>query len=747
MSLLTVAPYDAQKQTAWAGDIIRLAAQMEESRAKMAEAAKARSAQQFQQSLQDQRRGFEFDRKMEYDRARTAADDARADSRLAMEKEIFTDDRAPFMLPGSAPVRPSGSVPALSSPNAPSPSVPMKAPNPELDPSVIGSRLGARIGGAMGMMAGAPDFSSQMPQLTTGETPAPAGAPGSDEPVTIPGFEPPTLNPPTLKPLPDTPPLTASSPESSLPPAQPKFPRNGVPSFEEPSLPKKEPVLADPVSLASNDLFPPPADSSASSQVAQTAKELAASGLFTKKEAVGILKQTAASVYSRKPASATSSPVSSQISAWPINERGYRFNPSEPEQMFMERHGPKGPTFTQIRTTDPGYGLKPSGDGLFEDTNGGRYFVKEVRKGVPQYTRVEEDEKVTYRAKDNQGRIRSHNQFGAEVAVTDERVSFLTPKSKLMPGSDGNVYAFGADGKPVGDPPPQGVTFNKDSSKQAKRFMVASDGKVYAFGGDGNPINEIPDGVRFDRPKDPAAIAKWEVDETTGDLHGFNYLGTKVAENEGDYARINASGTAGGVKAPTMSDDATYQAVMPTVRGLWEVYDSIREMSQGKVQPHASHTELIQAFGDVDGRKISTQRAAAQQAASSLSIRGRRVGRDFAEGFVKAYELRTANRTGAPAAAAPAPARAVPEEAPVAPAPAAPVAAAPAAPPAYREDIGGTMGVSGGFTPGKSQARVGPNGKQTMLPVLSKEQAQALAGSGITTPFIDAETGKVLRPR
>lgn len=108
MPLLLTAPYDPWKQTSWVPEIMKMGMELRAQREKQQQ-------QMAQQALQDQRRAFEFDRTMEFNRARTAADDARADAVLGLQIQ----DRAPFTLP---PGTSNANVPTLDA--SPTPALP-----------------------------------------------------------------------------------------------------------------------------------------------------------------------------------------------------------------------------------------------------------------------------------------------------------------------------------------------------------------------------------------------------------------------------------------------------------------------------------------------------------------------------------------------------------------------------------------------------------------------------------------------
>lgn len=270
MSLLLTAPYDPWKQTAWVGDLIRLSAQMREERAK-------REQQAEQQALADHRRAFEFDRRLEFERARTAADDTRADARLAMERDIFNEDRAPFVLPPSLGNQPSTSLPS----NAPSASLP--AVSEPVDNS--------------GALDGAPSWLPPAPAVAT-MPPA-----GQEDQFDI---DPVTGDPKLVKAGANT----VGADMAALPrDARGRNVVSGGVVTKSPSA--SLPTVAAPTGLSGEPtLFPaggvPAGATTAGSHVAALARDLAGTGLFTKKQAGQILTQSAAAEGSRKESAAAS---------------------------------------------------------------------------------------------------------------------------------------------------------------------------------------------------------------------------------------------------------------------------------------------------------------------------------------------------------------------------------------------------------------------------------------------------------
>lgn len=518
------------------------------------------------------------------------------------------------------------------------------------------------------------------------------GAPAVSAPaVSIPAVEP-ALPEPAMQ--------AADAPATGIPEPTGVAPTGNIPAAPAAPAPVTSSIVEPPPAPAAPAATPPGGpipglelmDQSPASQVVGAVSQLQKAGIPVNRRMVQSMvpsMMSAAMANERKKTSAAATASEAAIAKWPINERGYRFNPDAPEQQFMERHTPRGTTYTQVKPTDPGYGLNPVGDGLFEDRNGAQYYVEEVRKGSPVYKRVEEDKKVAYRATDQAtGRVVSYNRFGREVGVTDERYNFMTPKSKLMVGSDGNVYPYDQRKNEWIVRPPTGVTFDGGRNSEAKIFRTGSDGKMYAFGRDGTPLLPIPDAVRFDRVEDPEKVAKWEVDEKTGDLHGFNYKGEKIVQNEGDYAKLSQSAR-DRQKDATLTEQATYEAIAPTVKGLWRVMDEIRSTG---LSPHADHAELVATLGE-RGRQLSSQRKAAQDAVGKLQLGRQKKGRDFAEGFVRAFETKYGVPGAAPAAAPAAPAvQAAPAGTPTpTPTPAPAAAPAPAAPASPAVPTSGTV--------------------------------------------------------
>lgn len=114
MALLTTA-YDPHAGQAAVGQIIELAARVQQQRAIAAK-------QEAEQFAADQRRAFEFERRQEFERAklaeehlRTLADDRRADDRFAFQKQTWhaENDALPSLGTGGTS-SPSYSVPAVS---------------------------------------------------------------------------------------------------------------------------------------------------------------------------------------------------------------------------------------------------------------------------------------------------------------------------------------------------------------------------------------------------------------------------------------------------------------------------------------------------------------------------------------------------------------------------------------------------------------------------------------------------------
>lgn len=162
MALLVTDPYDPWKQTQWAGAIIQLAGQLQQHR-------EAAAQQQQEQALHDQRRAFEFDRRLEFDRAKTAADDTRADATLALAQQ----EAAPFvatpnggLLPIIGGGSPAANVPTLKTSSTPPastsiPGGPLPAPDLPLPDA-----------SAPADTAGAPAPPMAVPNLGFGVTPA-----------------------------------------------------------------------------------------------------------------------------------------------------------------------------------------------------------------------------------------------------------------------------------------------------------------------------------------------------------------------------------------------------------------------------------------------------------------------------------------------------------------------------------------------------------------------------------------------
>lgn len=575
MALLVTKPYDPVAQTAWVNDAIQLAAQMQQRQAELAAAERQKSAALVQASIQDTRRAFEFERRMEFDRARTAADDRRQDDRLSWEKQQVAEGNMPFDMGGPA-VAPSATV------RVPQVQPPM--------PSVTAT-------------------ASPKPNFSISATTQPEETPFS---------------------MPD-----------EIAPAPSQAVVDGMPA----------PDAAAP----SAEVLPP--DDPTASRVKSALTAMKAAGVpITKKMAQAALPSMISSAFAaegRQAAKATGSATTEAMGKWPINEQGLRFNPDAPDQMFEERHTTRGATFKQVKQTDPWYGLAPEGDGLYADKNGQRFFVEKIANGKPTLKRVEEEAEVKFRTTDSEGKIHSFNQYGAEVAITPNTVSFLKPKSRPMVGSDGNVYAWDGVANSWATPPPAGVTFDGGKNAEAKTFRVGNDGKMYAFKRDGSPIIPVPEGVKLMAPRDEKAVSHWETDEKTGDLHGFNYVGEKIAETEGDYAKIRKVDD----DTPTLQDVAMFETLAPKVKGMWQVYDQIRALG---LDPNASHQDLVARLGN-QGASLSAARLRAQDDVRNLKVKGRSISRDAAEGFVRAYEARGAAKpatTAPPAAAATPPATA-----------------------------------------------------------------------------------------
>lgn len=650
MALLTV-PTHLPNTDNFVSQVVALRQQLAAEDAKQQEQTRLRNAalqQAEEAAFSNQRRVMEF-----------AARNDLEKQRLDMEKQIFTDERAPFDVAPS-PARSVASIPLSrggggSSPQ-PTPPMPTQAPKTPLNVSDTPAPLDvppATPGGSA-------------PKVVTGGNPPPE-SPAS----TIPGLLPPAPGETTPRVVP------------AIPVSTPRVER-AIPVIQPDGTPSTPPAPGGPVATTGPaELMPAPHASTPADQIRELAGTLSSLNtpgqrpVVNRKMGQEILKSAIPGIIAKKESATANSP----ISQWPKNERGYRFDPSNPASQFEERWSPRGVSFKQVKESDPEFGMTPVGDGLYEDRNGARYFKDQVSGRGPVLKRVEQDDKIAFHATDSDGRVHSYNQFGKETGVTDDTVSFLKPSTKPMVGSDGKVYPFDVNAAKFTVEPPANVRFDK--AAEAKAFKVGTDGQMYAFNGQGQPVNEIPQGVRFDHPSDPEKVTEWRFDEAAKKLVGFNYKGDRIAENEGQFSKLRQG--AAGAKAASLPESTTYEALRGPVHNLWGVYDKIRTLAG---DPNAAPDEL-RKYGEV-GVQLNQAREQARKSVDEFRLKGKRPGINFAEGFVRSFETRQMAQTpdvpAAAAAAAPTAAPAAPAAPAATPAP-IPNAPQPPAKPEWREGM------------------------------------------------------------
>lgn len=699
MALLTT-PIQLPNTQNFAADVMRVRAQLaEEEQKKKAEQrlAQAQIEQNIQGALQAQRRRFEIDQRLQFDRERTAADDDRQDRRLAMEEEMFLEDRRPagYSLGGDAgqgagafPIVPTPSAP-VSGGSAPAPRAP-RAPRsgggsslvPELPlsddagallaadapaaPAVDAGWMGNTFGGVASFAGSLPSLDApqpapvRQPDGTMSAAPAQRSlappAPSSDDsmPLMSPAPQAPAMQTPAqrIREMSDAlislntrgqpAVITQKAHREILRAAAPKIlAQAGVGGATAESPKTKWPInemgyRVNPENSAQmfeekNGRF---------YQVRETDPQFGmkplGDGLYQDKNGG---KFYVDSMSGRGPVMKRF--VEDQKASWPVNERNNVYNPATGQE-FETRTNYRGTTYKQVHPTDPNYGMVPVGDGLYEDANGGRFFVETRGPKGPVMKRVEQDEKVFSRATDDQGRIHQYNQFGQEVGVTSAEVSFLKPSMKPLFGSDGKVHAWDTRTGEFVHGQPEGVTFGTGSDIYA--LKVGNDGEAYPFDKKGQPMKEIPAGVRFDNKKDDE-VSEWRYDDTKKELHGFNWKGEKIAANEGQYAKLAAS--ANFYKEASMSERAMYEAMAPAVHQLWAVQDEIRK---NNADPNASADALRLQMGNV-GVSLAQRRAYAAKVVDELKIKGKRQGSNYAEGYVRSFEAKAAATPPAPPAA------------------------------------------------------------------------------------------------
>jgi hypothetical protein len=523
MALLTVAPYDPWKQTAWVGDLIKLSAQMREEKAK-------RQQQASQQALADQRRAFEFDRRLEFERARTAADDLRADSRLDMERQIFADNRAPFALPPSlGPSSPGGGLPSSDGPAS-------SLPTLETNDTPTGNEPTGVTESTDGLNTD-PDAAASVPSLTEAEDPADTAARAEFEKTLLP-------------PRPGDPPgskrtkagILVEAPDPSVPPLPGAVPSGGIVKTPANSLPpvngatglSGEPTLFPTAAVPGNKGKP-------ASHVADLARELAASGLWNRpggaKQANQIITQAAAAEASRRPGtSAASKPTVRNFA-----------------DGTTRQHDPETNTWVTLASKP-----KAESEDLADVVGDAKY-----NKDHGTYVRQDGSE-----------------FFPARSASGKWMVKPFTPSqkpAKLLWGDDGNVYPVDAQGEFL-KPKPDGVQVRDHANLQT--VDVAGVGRMIV-----NPDQStrllIPAGVPLTaKQRDKYTEDSQALRAADAELHAQTKL---LKENP---SKVGVSWFGGGTKAAV--DDA--QKKLDASRAAVEQWQKDFPQLAAKNMPSTSET-------------------------------------------------------------------------------------------------------------------------------------------------------------